>query len=217
MRRSNWVGDLCNFASLEGAEEGDNRGLLVPHDVIIYSSPFPSPFYPLVQLSSRLTLSPAALVAGAYGYSGPMERIRRAQAFRGDEEIKTDFYAQQRKIFEINPKHPLILGLLKHIEEVEEEKDRDLNLARVLYETTSIRSGFDLMDKLNFAYRVERVMRRSLGIDLETEAEYHEEGRKALRDDGASSIPEDFGNSEDGKTGKREFQMEEDELVHDEL
>ncbi|RKP14161.1 Hsp90 protein-domain-containing protein [Piptocephalis cylindrospora] len=143
----------------------------------------------LVQLSSRLTLSPAALVAGAYGYSGPMERIRRAQAFRGDEEIKTDFYAQQRKIFEINPKHPLILGLLKHIEEVENEKDRDLNLARVLYETTSIRSGFDLMDKLNFAYRVERVMRRSLGIELDTEAEYHEEGRESLRDNGKARFP----------------------------
>merc|ERR550534_317417 len=54
-------------------------------------------------VSSRLTESPCALVASQYGWSGNMERIMKAQAYK-TASSSDDFYSKQKKTLEINPR-----------------------------------------------------------------------------------------------------------------
>ncbi len=75
------------------------------------------------------------------------------------------FYATQRKTLEINPRHPLIRELQRRIEG-DEHDETTADIARLLYETASLRSGFALKDSSEFANRIENMMRLSLGVDL---------------------------------------------------
>lgn len=120
-------------------------------------------------ISNRLTQSPAALIPIQMGLSGNMERIMNAQAMQKKDTSLKDFYKTRKKNLEVNPKHPLIIGLLNHVEGNDKE-DRDVELAKVLFEMVQIRSGYEVEDKKAFAKRVERVLRRSLKVDLDEEA-----------------------------------------------
>lgn len=122
-------------------------------------------------VSNRLTDSPCALVASQYGWSGNMERIMQAQAYSQGKE--TNFYATQKKTMEINPRHPLIKELQRRVE-ADEQDETTGDLAQVLYETAMLRSGFTLKDSGDFAKRIERMMRLSLGVDLTAEVEQEE-------------------------------------------
>lgn len=51
------------------------------------------------------------------------------------------YYANQKKTLEINPRHPLIKEMLKKVEENKEDKTAK-ELAQVLFETATLRSGF---------------------------------------------------------------------------
>ena len=66
---------------------------------------------------------------------------------------------------EINPRHPLIKELQRRVSE-DETDETTSDLARVLYETALLRSGYVLQDSGDFAGRIERMMRLSLGVDL---------------------------------------------------
>ena len=66
---------------------------------------------------------------------------------------------------EINPRHPLIKELQRRISE-EEVDSTTSDLAQVLYETALLRSGYVLKDSSDFAGRIERMLRLSLGVDL---------------------------------------------------
>ena len=53
--------------------------------------------------------------------------------------------------------------------ESEEQEETTADLARVLYETAVLRSGYNLQDSSDFAGRIERMLRLSLGVDLTAE------------------------------------------------
>jgi len=92
-----------------------------------------------VQLSSRLTSTPAAIVSSTYGYSADMEKIMKAQAL---SDPRYASLLAGKKIFEINPRHPIIKKLNWLVEE-EEMTDQTKELVGVLYDTallSSIRS-----------------------------------------------------------------------------
>ena len=55
-------------------------------------------------MSQRLASTPCALVASQYGWSGNMERIMKAQAYKKSEDSMNSFYATQKKTLEINPR-----------------------------------------------------------------------------------------------------------------
>ncbi len=67
-------------------------------------------------ISQRLSTSPCALVASSFGWSGNMERIMKSQAYAKAKDPTQDFYANQKKTLEINPRHPVIKELLKRVE-----------------------------------------------------------------------------------------------------
>ncbi len=101
-------------------------------------------------------------------------------------------YAKKMKLLEINPRSPLIEGLLKRVEQLpSEEEERDLEAEDELREVTSVlidgalvRSGFGVPDsneyvlpplqssdssqrdfkRNRFFTRVDRILRRSLGV-----------------------------------------------------
>ena len=52
----------------------------------------------------------------------------------------------------------------------EEEADQTtIDLARVMYDSAVLRSGFALKDSGDFASRIERMLRLSLDVDVEAE------------------------------------------------
>ncbi|KEP55374.1 cation-transporting ATPase [Rhizoctonia solani 123E] len=128
-----------------------------------------------VVLSNRLVTSPCAIVADAYGYSANMERLMAAQT--GNKMKENDFmhdWAKKQKFLEINPNSPLIEGMLKKVQvlnDVEEGEEKDSQLEEELKEVASIlvdgalvRSGFEVPDSHLFFTRMDRVLRRSLGV-----------------------------------------------------
>ncbi|XP_026874400.2 endoplasmin [Electrophorus electricus] len=121
-------------------------------------------------LSQRLTKSPCALVASQYGWSGNMERIMKAQAYQTGKDISTNYYASQKKTLEINPKHPLIKEMLKRVQTNPEDQTAS-DLAVVLFETATLRSGYQLADTKAYGDRIERMLRLSMNVDLEEQVE----------------------------------------------
>ncbi|XP_026065848.1 endoplasmin [Carassius auratus] len=125
-------------------------------------------------LSQRLTKSPCALVASQYGWSGNMERIMKAQAYQTGKDISTNYYASQKKTLEINPKHPLIKEMLRRVKEDAEDQTA-ADLAVVLFETATLRSGYQLADTKAYGERIERMLRLSMNVDLEEQVEEEQE------------------------------------------
>ncbi|XP_066524079.1 endoplasmin [Hoplias malabaricus] len=121
-------------------------------------------------LSQRLTKSPCALVASQYGWSGNMERIMKAQAYQTGKDISTNYYASQKKTLEINPKHPLIKEMLKRVKDNAEDQTAS-DLAVVLFETATLRSGYQLADTKAYGDRIERMLRLSMNVDLDEQPE----------------------------------------------
>uniref|UniRef100_A0A8C5D3G9 Heat shock protein 90, beta (grp94), member 1 n=1 Tax=Gadus morhua TaxID=8049 RepID=A0A8C5D3G9_GADMO len=117
-------------------------------------------------LSQRLTRSPCALVASQYGWSGNMERIMKSQAYQTGKDISTNYYANQKKTLEINPKHPLIKEMLKRVASDPDDQTSS-DLAVVLFETATLRSGFQLADTKAYGDRIERMLRLSMNVDVD--------------------------------------------------
>ncbi|VDD85504.1 unnamed protein product [Enterobius vermicularis] len=121
-------------------------------------------------VSQRLTKSPSALVASSYGWSGNMERIMKSQAYSKSQDPTQEFYANQKKTFEINPRHPVIKELLRRVTD-DQEDPKALTTAKLLFETATLRSGFALKDQLGFAERIEQVIRQTMEVPLDEQVE----------------------------------------------
>nr|XP_020660064.1 endoplasmin [Pogona vitticeps] len=163
-------------------------------------------------LSQRLTQSPCALVASQYGWSGNMERIMKAQAYQTGKDISTNYYASQKKTFEINPRHPVIKDMLRRVQENEDDQTV-ADLAVVLFETATLRSGYLLPDTKEYGERIERMLRLSLNIDpeekVEEEPEEPEEAAEEAEQEEEVDAEED---AEDSETEKKEPTDTKDEL-----
>ncbi|CAO3643678.1 unnamed protein product [Cunninghamella echinulata] len=169
-----------------------------------------------VTTSKRLTKSPMAIVASDHGLTGHMERLMAAQGAesKAQQDMMLNMMKLQKKTLEINPSHPVIQTLLEKVEN--EEADEDMSeLVTVLYETTAIRSGYQLEDVIGFTKRVETIVRKGVGVNLEAEAEV-----KVKEAD--EKTPEEKEKDEDLVNRAAEFEqndLEDDDSdrFHDEL
>ncbi|CAF1362612.1 unnamed protein product, partial [Didymodactylos carnosus] len=129
-------------------------------------------YEPLINwLKDKLKDKPMALIASQWGYDGNMERIARAQAYQksgGDSTMS--YYLNQKKTLEINPRHPLIKDLLRRVEDSKDDKTA-LDLADVMVEAATLRSGYDLKNTADFADRIEHMLRIAMGIPLDEKVE----------------------------------------------
>ncbi|MEQ2243266.1 hypothetical protein ILYODFUR_005259 [Ilyodon furcidens] len=155
-------------------------------------------------LSQRLTNSPCALVASQYGWSGNMERIMKAQAYQTGKDISTNYYASQKKTLEINPKHPLVKQMLSRVGADAEDQTAS-DLAMVLFETATLRSGYQLADTKAYGDRIERMLRLSMNVPLDEQVE--EEPEEPAEEE--SEEPEE--PAEEEAEDKEDFVDEDDE------
>ena len=102
------------------------------------------------RVSSRLTDSPAVLVAGEFGVSLRMSRILK-QAGQSNPFATPP-------ILEVNPKHPLVERLKDTADEAAFGE-----LAHVLYDQALLAEGGDLDDPATFVRRVNRLIVEGLG------------------------------------------------------
>merc|ERR1712002_899957 len=141
-------------------------------------------------ITERLTETPCALVASQYGWSGNMERIMKAQAYKSQSDTSNNFYANQKKTLEINPRHPLIKALLEKVE-ADSEDSQAQSIAEVMFDTAVLRSGCQLKDQVDFSKRIMNMLYKNLDIDpntpIEAEPEEDEEEVDADEEDEAAT------------------------------
>lgn len=154
-------------------------------------------------VSQRLHSSPCALVASQFGWTGNMERLARSNAHSKLQDTTREYYLGQKKTLEINPRHPLIKELLRRIQSDKTDVTAH-NMANIMYETATLRSGFMLQDTSSFAQRVEVLLRKTLGVPDDAQVE---------------DEPEDLDDNEDDdpKSSDAEEIPDEDNEEHDEL
>eukprot|EP00037_Helgoeca_nana_P006425 m.59179 g.59179 ORF g.59179 m.59179 type:complete len:820 (+) comp17309_c0_seq1:43-2502(+) len=164
-------------------------------------------------ISSRLDTSPCALVANTYGWSGNMERIMKAQAYAKADDSGNKFYEDQKKILELNPRHPVVKTLLQRVKDEEakdedekaEFKDTTIDLASILIDTARLRSGYALKDQVAFSGRIEKMLRMSMGVSLDAEVEAEPEYAPDAPEDDA----EEDGEDEDEEEAEAEAEADE--------
>ncbi|KAH3881230.1 endoplasmin-like [Dreissena polymorpha] len=163
-------------------------------------------------VSERLTSSPCALVASQYGWSGNMERIMKAQAYAKAQDPSQQFYASQKKTLEINPRHPLIKELKARVDASgEDETAKDL--AMVMFETATLRSGYTVPDSAAFASRIERMLRHAMDVDLNAQVEEE----PVFEDDESTADDDDKKEVDADAEEKSDDTEEKTEDTHDEL
>ncbi|KAF8559124.1 HSP90-domain-containing protein [Imleria badia] len=124
-----------------------------------------------VVISDRLVTSPCAIVADSLGFTANVQKLMSATN-RGTKNDAMQEMMKKQKVLEINPRSPLIEGLLHRVEQLEADgdvRDEDLEaeleeVAAILIDGALVRSGFDVADSNLFLTRVDRVLRRSLGV-----------------------------------------------------
>lgn len=161
-------------------------------------------------LSDRLLTSPCALVASTYGWSGNMEKIMNAQAYAKANDPSKNFYASQKKTLEINARHPIIKELKNRVAKDKEDATAK-DLAVVLFETATLRSGYTVPDLAGFAGRIERMLKLGLNIDInEKVEEYPEDEKDEEEADTTEEVKaEDEADSKDKSSEKKDDSSED--------
>merc|ERR1712146_433011 len=114
-----------------------------------------------ITVSARLQDTPCIFVTSQYGYSANMERIMQSQAFADNKRTQ---YLVSKKTMEINPRHPIVVELLKRSEEAPEDSDTK-DLAWILHDTALLNSGFSVQDAAGFSSRMYRTLKNGLNLD----------------------------------------------------
>jgi len=154
------------------------------------------------EVSERLVDSPCALITSKFGWTGNMQKIIQSQTHSKSQDMQRDYYLNQKKALEINPRHPLIKELLRRVEDNPADASAK-EMAIMMFNTATLRSGFPLKDTVNFAEQIEIMMRKSLGVDLDEQIEEEEE----ITDE---EPPEDDDDEEEEEEDEEEEDVEED-------
>jgi len=154
-------------------------------------------------ISERLDKSPCALITSRFGWTANMQRIISSQTHTKTQDMQRDYYLNQKKALEINPRHPLIKELLRRVEDNPEDQVAK-DMALMMFNTATLRSGYLLNDTVFFADHIEAMMRNTLGIDKDEQVEEEEElpeeptGPEDEDDDEEEEEEEEEGEEEEG-------------------
>lgn len=141
-----------------------------------------------VSVSKRLGSTPAIVSSSEYGHSANMERIMRAQAYQAG--VEDNPMMRSMKIFEINPRHPLVLKLLEGCPPEKEEEGAESfvvskeveDAAWILHDMAMLNGGFQLTDTEGHTKRMTQYLQSQLNVDsldLAAEVDPPEEEEKA--------------------------------------
>jgi len=154
------------------------------------------------EVSERLEQSPCALITSRFGWTANMQRIINSQTHSKAQDMQRDYYLTQKKALEINPRHPLIKELLRRVEDNPGDATAK-DMAMMMYNTATLRSGYMLKDTNEFALNIEKMMRETLGVDLDEQVEEEEELPE--------EAPEEEGEDDDEEEEDEEEEEEEEE------
>jgi len=126
------------------------------------------------EISVQLESSPCAIVTSRFGWTANMQRIITSQTHSKQQDTQRDYYLNQKKNLEINPRHPLIKELLRRVEDNAEDPVAK-EMAVMMYNTATLRSGYMLKDTVAFAKHIEDMMRDTLGVSKEESIEEEDE------------------------------------------
>ena len=151
-----------------------------------------------VKVSSRLATTPCVVVASKFGQTANMERIMRAQALGDAAGNPMGAYSRSQRTLEINPRHPLIRGLLERVS-ADDADAAAAESAGLLFEAALLESGYALDDAKGFAGRVYRLVQGELGLDRDAAAPADDEtdGSAAGSAKGGSKGGKGAGKEED--------------------
>ena len=128
--------------------------------------------------------------------------------------MQKDYYLNQKKAMEINPRHPLIKELLRRVEDNPDDAiAKDMSL--MMFNTATLRSGYFLKDTSAFAMHIENMMRETLGIDKDEQVEEEEELPEEPEEDDDDEEEEEDDDEEDDEEEEEEeeeISEEKDEL-----
>ena len=121
-----------------------------------------------VDVSSRLTSSPAALVQSSYGMSPTMQRYMQAQAVAsGDSE---SLFGVGAAALELNPSHPVVMSLKRAVA-ADDASAAAKEQAELLYDVAALTGGYTVDDPGAFAKRVVALMGAAAGSSPIDDAE----------------------------------------------
>lgn len=166
------------------------------------------------EISERLDQSPCALITSRFGWTANMQRIIGSQTHSKTHDMQRDYYLNQKKAMEINYRHPLIKELLRRVEDNPEDAVAK-DMALMMFNTATLRSGYMLKDTTAFAIHIESMMRDTLGIDKDELVEEEEEivEEETPDDDDEDEEEEDEDEDEDEEEEEEEEASEDkDEL-----
>jgi len=156
------------------------------------------------EVSERLDQSPCALITSRFGWTANMQRIISSQTHSKTQDMQRDYYLTQKKAMEINPRHPLVKELLRRVEDNPGDAIAK-DMALMMYNTATLRSGYMLKDTNAFALNIEKMMRETLGVDLDEQVEEEE--------DLPEEAPEEEGEDDDDEDEEDDEEEEEEEEV----
>lgn len=129
-----------------------------------------------VAISDRQISAPAIVSSAEFGHSANMERIMRAQAFsHGQSELAM----RSMKVFEINPRHPMIIKLLESAPPIDADSDFKVSkeakdTALFLQEMALLNGGYPIENPEGHSKRILTFLQSQMGLEslkLEPHAE----------------------------------------------
>merc|ERR1711872_320536 len=126
------------------------------------------------EVSERLVDSPCALITSKFGWTSNMQKIIQSQTHSKTQDMQRDYYLNQKKALEINVRHPLIKELLRRVEDNPSDETAK-EMALMMFNTATLRSGYMLKDTVAFANHIENIMRQTLGVDADEQVDEEEE------------------------------------------
>merc|ERR1712112_606696 len=156
------------------------------------------------EVSERLEETPCALITSKFGWTGNMQKIIQSQTHSKTQDMQRDYYLNQKKTLEVNPRHPLIKELLRRVEDNPADQTAK-DMAVMMFNTATLRSGFNLKDTVNFAEQIELMMRQTLGVDADEKVDEEEE----ITDE---EPPEEEDDDEEEEDDEEEVEEEEEIL-----
>merc|ERR1711962_1375264 len=166
------------------------------------------------EVSERLASSPCALITSKFGWTANMQRIIQSQTHSKSQDMQRDYYLNQKKTLEVNPRHPLIKELLRRVEDNPADEAAK-EMALMMFNTATLRSGYMLKDTVAFANHIENIMLTQLGVDKDEQVDEEEEivdEEPPEDDDDEEEEEEDEEEDEEDAPAEENADTEKDEL-----
>merc|ERR1719502_1076793 len=154
-----------------------------------------------VSISKHLVQSPVVVLSADYGWTAQMEKVMKSQAFADQSKFE---FMKSKRMFEVNPRHPMIVELNSRLTEKPEGDDSITDMVTSLYLSAVIAAGYQLQpeDANDFSQRVAKLV--GSGLNVEADAELAPELEVADEPDDAEEEEEEQEEEEDAPSDKDE-------------